>query len=181
MDLSPTNSIGCRATGKWNIFLCRYMGMAKMAQTWCVGQGSNQDCYSTCQWFKLHSHCCTQVYRAIALLLVSWWCGYLYECICPAALLITGTSEIRLGCQWNLFHDHHGHPVVAHWAERHRKYGRLPENSKNVFKLFNISFKNFASKILCPKIAMFCNCDASSTLLYSDIPAAILAAHLKTA
>ena len=28
----------CRATGKCNIFLCRYMGRAKIAETWCVGE-----------------------------------------------------------------------------------------------------------------------------------------------
>ena len=37
MDMSPTDSFGFRATGKCNICLCRYMGMAKMAKTWCVG------------------------------------------------------------------------------------------------------------------------------------------------
>ena len=30
MNMFPTNSFGFRATGKYNIFLCRYMGMAKM-------------------------------------------------------------------------------------------------------------------------------------------------------
>ena len=30
VDMSSTNSFGFRATGKGNIFLCRYMGMAKM-------------------------------------------------------------------------------------------------------------------------------------------------------
>ena len=45
MDMSPTNSFGFRATGKSNIFQCRYMGMAKIAKTWCVGKGGQQDCY----------------------------------------------------------------------------------------------------------------------------------------
>ena len=79
----PSISFEFRATGKWNIFLCR-----------CVGKGGHQDrswhvrppsyyitllntmfkIRSTGQWLKLHSHGCKQVLRAIALLLNPvWW------------------------------------------------------------------------------------------------------------
>ena len=43
MDMSPTNFFEFRATGKCNILLCWYMGMAKMAKTRCVWKGGHQD------------------------------------------------------------------------------------------------------------------------------------------
>ena len=45
MHMFPTNSFEFRATGKCNSCLCRYIGMAKIAKTWCVGKGGHQDCY----------------------------------------------------------------------------------------------------------------------------------------
>ena len=46
MDMSPTNSFWFRATGKCNIFLCRYMGMAEIVRA--LGTVATRHIYLIC-------------------------------------------------------------------------------------------------------------------------------------